>query len=100
MPTLKEFIRKRTATFVRKKLTGDVDEDTPLFKIYKLCEQNRTNGFKFIQKMLEDFHDVCTGILKQTFANKIGTKVVTNREINPKLRGLYNSTLRRRKKNV
>ena len=85
MPTLKDLIRKKTAKFVRKKLKGDVDEDTPLFKIYKLCEQNRTNGFKFFNKMLENSNDDSTNILKKTFANETGTKAITYRENNPKL---------------
>ena len=85
MPTLKDLIRKKTAKFVRKELTGDVDEDTPLFKINKLCEQNRTNGFKFINKRLDDSNDDVTNILKQTFAKESGTKAVTYREINPKI---------------
>ena len=85
IPSLKELIRKKTAKFVGKKFTGDVDEDTPLFKIYKLCEQTCTNGFKVKQKTLEDSNDDNTSILKQTITNEIGTKAVTYREINPKL---------------
>ena len=42
MTTAKDLIRKKTETFVRKKLVGDVEEETPLFKIYKICEKKRT----------------------------------------------------------
>ena len=83
MPTLKEFIRKKTASFVKKNVRGDIDE-TPLAKVYKMCERSRTPGYVHIKRMLDypekNLHD-----LKLRLTNEAGNKATTYREINASL---------------
>ena len=45
MPTLKEIIGKKTSGFVKKNIRGDIDE-TPLSKVYKMCESKGTSGYQ------------------------------------------------------
>ena len=85
MPTLKEFIRKKTVAFVKKNVRGDI-EDTPLAKAYKLCERKGTPGYAYIKRLL-DHPDVANlDNIKQHFVNEQGSKAVTYRQINPELK--------------
>ena len=50
MPSVSELIRRKTTAFSKKELLGEHVEETPLRKIYKICEQKQTNGYKYIKK--------------------------------------------------
>ena len=81
MPTLREFIRKKTASFVKKNVRGDIDE-TPLAKVYKMCEQNRTPGYVHLKRMLDYPEQQNLQDLKMKFANERGSKATTYKEMN------------------
>ena len=53
MPTIHELIRKRTSGFVKKNINAASDE-TPLVKVYKMCEAKGTGGYRFIKRMLDN----------------------------------------------
>ena len=84
MPTLIEFIRKKTASFVKKNVRGDIDE-TPLAKVYKMCEQKRTPGYVHIKRLLDYPEEQNLHEIKQRFATEQGSKANTYKEINSSL---------------
>ena len=86
MPSISERITKRTSVFLKKKLLGDHDhaDETPLQKIYKICEAKQTRGYKFFRKILTP--TVALPSRTEKFANEQGTKAVTYRSINPGLK--------------
>ena len=84
MPLISERITKRTAAFLKKKLHGDHADETPLQKIYKICEAKQTRGYKFLQQLLTP--TLVLPSLPEKFANEQGTKAVTYRSINPGLK--------------
>ena len=84
MPSLDDLIRKKAANFMKKQFLGDPDEDKPLLKIFKLCELNRTKGYRYIEDLLTvNIGRVPTLIEK--FQNEEGSKAVTYKLINPNL---------------
>ena len=84
MPTSREFIRKKTASFVKKNVRGDIDE-TPLAKVYKMCERSRTPGYVHIKRILDYPEEKNLHDLKLRFTNEAGSKATTYREINASL---------------
>ena len=53
MPTLQELIKKISTAFVKKNINASIDE-TPLAKVYKMCEAKSTGGYRFIKRMLDN----------------------------------------------
>jgi hypothetical protein len=92
MPTLKELIRKRTSTFVKKNIRGDIDE-TPLSRVYKMCESKGTPGYRYIKRLLDNEINETLEELKAKFENETGTKATKYKEINPdlKVHPVYNT---------
>ena len=84
MPSISERITKRTAVFLKKKLLGDRTDDTPLQKVYKICEAKQSRGFRFIQNLLVP--TAALPSLTEKFETEQGTKAVTYRSINPGLK--------------
>jgi hypothetical protein len=88
MPTIKELIRKRTTSFAKKELLNvEVDDQTPLVKIFRICETKETKGYKYIKSLLtpNNGDDNNISSLVRNFANETGTKAVTYRKMNPSL---------------
>ena len=86
MQTLDDLIRTKAKQYMKKKLVEEIDEETPLYKIYRLCEQNNTNGFKFIRECFSSEPRENWNKLKEKFITKEeGTKAMTYKEINPDL---------------
>ena len=81
MPTLKELIRKRTSSFVKKNIRGDIDE-TPLARVYKMCETKGTPGYRYIKDLLDNEIDGTLDDLKTKFGEETGTKALKYKEIN------------------
>ena len=84
MPTIDVLIRKRTAKFVKKQFLGIPDEEKPLVQIFKICQVNRTNGYRYIDSLLTvNIRRFLTMIEK--FVDEEGTKAVTYKLMNPNL---------------
>ena len=82
MPTLKELVRKRTSTFIKKNIRGDI-EDTPLAKSYKKCQDAGTKGYRYLKSVLDNPNCHTLDELKRTFNTVPGTRATTYRAINP-----------------
>ena len=80
-----ELIKKRTARFMKKQFLGVPDHDKPLVQIYRICELNRSDGYRFIDNLL-NVNVVQFPTILETFANEEGTKAVTYRLMNPELK--------------
>ena len=93
MPTLKELIRKRTSSFVKKNIRGDIDE-TPLSIVYQMCQMKGTPGYCYIKWLLDSEISDTLEELKAKFENETGTKATKYKEINPNLKvhPVYNTT--------
>ena len=93
MPTLKELIRKRTSSFVKKNIRGDIDE-TPLSIVYQMCQMKGTPGYRYIKRLLDSEISDTLEELKAKFENETGTKATKYKEINPnlKIHPVYNTT--------
>ena len=85
MPSAKELIRRNTTAFSKKELLGEHAEETPLRRIYKICEQKRTYGYKFIEKLISPNAERISSI-SEIFANEAGSKALIYKEINPELK--------------
>ena len=85
MPSLKELIHKRTSTFLRKELSADRTLDTPLIKIYKICESKRTGGFRFLEKILNPAVRNQQSSLVENLRNATTSKAAMYKRINPDL---------------
>ena len=85
MPSLKELIDKRTVTFLRKELSAERTLDTPLIKIYKICESKRTGGFRTLENILNSVARNQQSSLKENFSNATTSKAVMYKRINPNL---------------
>ena len=84
MPSLSQLIKKRTRAFMKKELNSGRTQDTPLIKIYKLCESKRTKGFTFLSKVVNPATQPEMSIVEK-FRNQDTSKARTYREINPEL---------------
>ena len=94
MPTTLEMIRSRTSKFSKKELLGIHWDETPLRRIFKICEQKQTKGYRFIKNLITPTDDPQPSSLLQKFENETGSKAVTYKRINPqlKLHSAYTST--------
>ena len=52
MPTLQELIKMRSTTFIKKNVNGSIDV-TPLARVYKMCEDKGTGGYRYIKRNLD-----------------------------------------------
>ena len=84
MPTLQNLIRKRTAAFAKKEFLNDFHADTPLIKIYKICERKRTNGFRYLSNILNPISQRDPTVAEK-FVNENGSKASTYRTLNSNL---------------
>ena len=93
MPTLKELVQKRTATFIKKNIRADKD-DTPLAKSYKTCQDKGTKGYRYIKGLLDNPNCDTLDKLKEKFSTVPGTRAATYRSINPdfQVHPVYSST--------
>ena len=86
MPTLNDMITTRAKRYMRKKLIEEIDEETPLYRIYRLCEQHNTNGYKFIIRCLNSEPMEKLNKLKEKFIrNEEGSKALAYKDVNPDL---------------
>ena len=53
MPTLHELIKKRAGAFAKKNINAGID-DTPLARVYRLCEAKDTGGYRYVKRLLDD----------------------------------------------
>ena len=84
MPTLQELIKKISTAFVKKNINASIDE-TPLAKVYKMCEAKSTGGYRFIKRMLDNPVDEVLAQVKRKMKNETGSKAMKYKEINPDL---------------
>ena len=84
MPSLQHLIAKRTSTFIKKELNSDRVQDTPLIKIYKLCEAKRAKGFIFLNKIVNPSMQHKFSLVDK-FKTQNTSKAKTYRTINPEL---------------
>ena len=84
MSALSQLIKKRTCAFMKKELNSERTRDTPLIKIYKLCETKRTKGFVFLNKIVNPTTPSDVSLVEK-FRNQDTSKARTYREINPEL---------------
>ena len=85
MMTSKDMITERARRYMKKKFVDDVDEEIPLYKIYRLCEENNTKGYHFIRDCLSSEPLENLKNLKDKFVNELGSKAVTYKSINSSL---------------
>ena len=79
LPTLKERVRRRQQNFIKSKLT---DPEEPLTIVYMLCQQNNTNAYRNLRKVMEYEFDAKER-RHQAMRECTKTKTVTYRNINP-----------------
>ena len=84
MPSLKQLVSKRTSTFMKKELSAERTLDTPLIKIFKICEAKRTGGFLFLSRAIDPTANNETSVI-ETFQNRTSSKATTYKTINPDL---------------
>ena len=84
MPSLQQLIKKRTCDFMKKELNSGRIRDTPLIRIYKLCESKRTSGFVFLSRIMNPAMQRDVSVVEK-FRNKNTSKARIYREINPEL---------------
>ena len=92
MPTLQELIKRRSEAFIKKNVNASID-DTPLVKVYKICEEKGTGGYRYIKRNLDNPVDDILVDIKQKMLDSTTSKALTYKEINPNLsvHGVYNS---------
>ena len=84
MPTLKELVKNRQAAFIKKNIRGDIEE-TPLAKIFKMCQNKSTKGYRYVKDLLDNPNQHTLDNLRNNFNREQGTRAVTYRNINPEL---------------
>ena len=84
MPSTRELIRKRTRTFLNKELNSGRIRETPLMKIYRLCEGKRTKGFVFLRNIMIR-SELQQNSVVEKFRGQNSSKARIYREINPDL---------------
>ena len=86
MSTVKIMIAEKTKRYVKKKLVEERDDETPLSKIYQMCEQNDTIGYNFIIECLNTEQVEDLNKLKENFtSNQSGSKALAYKDLNPNL---------------
>ena len=83
MPSLKQMVSKRTSTFLKRELSAERSVDTPLIKIFKICQAKRTGGFRFLSRTLDPTNNETS--VSEVFANQTSSKATTYKSINPNL---------------
>ena len=81
----------RSTTFI-KNVNGSID-DTPLARVYKMCEDKGTGGYRYIKRNLDNpVKDVLVDV-KQKMLESTTSKASTYKVMNPNLsvHGVYNS---------
>ena len=85
MLSLKELIIKRTSTFIKKELGCDRIADTPLRKIFKICQSKRTGGFRFLNNISAHTTTGNDNSVLHAFRQQTTSKALTYKSINPDL---------------
>ena len=87
LPSICERLRKRTAAFARKELLDELRDETPLKKIFRICEVKRSRGYRYIcSQMMPVETQPARATPSQTFMNERGSKAQTYRLLNPNLK--------------
>ena len=84
MPTLHELIKMRSTAFMKKNVNAAITE-TPLAKVYKMCEAKGTGGYRCIKRMLDNPVEECLLNVKRTMNDATSSKALKYKEINPGL---------------
>ena len=94
MPTLHELIKMRSTSFIKKNVNAGITE-TPLAKVYKMCETKGTGGYRFIKRMLDNPVEECLLDVKRAMNNASSSKALKYKEMNPGLNvhTVYNSNV-------
>ena len=92
MPTLNELIKKRTSAFLKKNINAAAD-DTPLVKVYRMCEAKSTGGYRYFKRLLDNPEEECLVEVKRKMTDSSTSKALKYKEMNPNLNihGVYNS---------
>ena len=87
LPSIGERIRKRTAKFAKKELLDELRDETPLKKIFRICEVKRSRGYRYIcSQMIPVEAQTIRATPSQSFLNERGSKAQTYRSMNPNLK--------------
>ena len=84
MLPIKHIIQITSKSFVKKRLGNDKFANTPLDKIFKMCEEKQTKGYRCMMNILNNVNGG-NDDLKQKFTLDNRTKAETYRQINPLL---------------
>ena len=84
LPSIEQLVKKRTSAFIKKKLFSDRTADTPLIKIYRICERKRTKGFKYLNSLLNPLQQQDLPLCEK-FRQLSTSKAVVYRKMNPDL---------------
>ena len=79
---MKDKIMKQQKNFLQKKLQ---DENEPLTKVYRLCEQGNTKGYRYLQRVMNFDYKGLETIRASVIANDTSTKLTTYKTLNPEL---------------
>jgi hypothetical protein len=85
MPSTTELIRKRATKFAKNELIDFDRNETPLRRIFKICELKQTNGYRFIKDLITPNGDPEISSLLQRFETETGSKALSYKRINPQL---------------
>ena len=80
--SVKDKIMKQQKNFLQKKLQ---DEDEPLTKVYRLCEQGNTKGYRYLQRVINFEYKGLETIRASVVDNTTSTKLTTYKTLNPEL---------------
>ena len=83
-PSVQELVAKRTTNFMKKELFADRTVDTPLMKIFKICESKRTNGYTYLSRLLDPSRHHNVTVIER-FITQNTSKAATYKQINPDL---------------
>ena len=88
MSSVSDMIRKRTLAFTKKELLVETNDKTPLQKIYKICEEKQSRGYRYLKNLMlpEEARSETSPSLTESFKSESGSKAITYRSINPELK--------------
>ena len=84
MPSVKQLVTKRTSAFLKKEFCTDRTIDTPLLKIYKICQSKRTGGYRFLTNIRNQVNQSAPSLIDE-FRTQTSSKAMTYKAINPEL---------------
>ena len=84
MPTLHELIKMRSTAFIKKNVNAGITE-TPLAKVFKMCESKGTGGYRHIKRMLDNPVEECLLDVKRAMSDARSSKALKYKEMNPGL---------------